>query len=121
MGAVGLVVAETLHPGQLARLPGRQQRAQAGVQTEAVVQSQDRIRGDRQPRAQTVVVRVRVGDQGVEPVVAALELHEHQGAGPGGLGRDLLGSAGPGRKHGPDSGPPQEVAPLHRWPFYLSW
>ena len=80
MRQIGLRVAHALDDRQLVLLPQGDQTFELRVQTGAAVDAQDIVGLDADRVAQLVVGRVGVGDQGVEPVVAAFELDQHQHA-----------------------------------------
>jgi hypothetical protein len=67
-----------LHDGELARLPDRKQRLERRVQPAALVELQHLVAAHGEARPQPVVRLIGVRHHRVQPVVAALELDEHQ-------------------------------------------
>ncbi len=94
MGAIRPGVVDALNPGELSGLPGGHQGAECGVQADTIVQIEDAVRGDGQLWAQAGVVRIGVGDEGIESVVAAFELDQDEGSGVVRRGRELLRTLG---------------------------
>ena len=73
-------VADALQDGESLRLPHRDERRERRMQARAIGQLHDAVARDRDARAQRVVRRIGVGHERVEPVVAALELDQHEQA-----------------------------------------
>ena len=78
MREIGFGIAHALQHGEPAVLPQRQERRERRMQTGAIGEREDRIARDRDLRPQCVVVEIGVRDDGIEPVVAALELDQHE-------------------------------------------
>jgi hypothetical protein len=109
----GLRVAHPLDDRQPAAFQQPGGVSQRGVQSHVVVDLEQLPGGQAQVLAVPGVALIPVGDDGVDAVVAPVELDDHQDAavalGPGGAGR-LREEAGDGRGQGQQGGRVQEVA-----------
>src|SRR6185503_16713140 len=104
-------IADALDDGELASLPKRHERLERGMKTRALVELQHVVATNTDPRPQAVVRVVGVRHHRVQPVVAALELDQHQEPS---IGRALR-ERRTGNEHRGDAGG-EEVAAVH-----LSW
>ena len=80
MREVGLGIADPLYHGNRPAVVQRLEAGQARVEAEPVIDVQDLLLGDGQRGTVLIVAAVAVGDERVEAVVAAGQLHHHQDA-----------------------------------------
>jgi len=78
MRAIGIGIAHALDDCDAAIFVERIEAAECGIETDAVVDFEYRITGDANGRADAVIRVVRVGDDGVEAIVAAAHLDDEQ-------------------------------------------
>jgi hypothetical protein len=71
-------IADALEHRELFLLPERQQRRERGMQARPRRERKHAVVRERELRTQRVVSRIGIGNEGVEAVVAALELDQHQ-------------------------------------------
>ena len=78
MRQVRIGVADALHDCELAGEPYLAQRREGRVQADMGVEVEEALARDREPRPQPRVERIAEGHHGVEAVVAAAQLDEHE-------------------------------------------
>ncbi len=78
VGAIGIGIANSLHNRQLAFLEQPIERPQGGVQADGVVHAEDVLLLQSERGPGLVVQVVGIGDDGVQPVVAARQFEHHQ-------------------------------------------
>ena len=80
-------IADALQHRELTPVPQRPEALHPGIQADVIVQPDDHVLRLAQRGPRLVIQVVGVGDDGVEPVVAARELQHHQDVVPAGRGR----------------------------------
>ena len=78
MAAARLIPAHSQQPGQSAGLQARAQGSQGGMHRQAIPQLYGLRWVHRQLAAQLLIERIAEGPDAIEPVVAALQLQQHQ-------------------------------------------
>ncbi len=78
VAVVGIGESDAMDDGQLAALPQGVEAGQGGMQSEPVPQWQHAVRRQRQRAAPSLVVRIADRDDGIEPVVTAVERDENE-------------------------------------------
>ncbi len=127
MRQVGLGITDTLKYSKFFALPEGQQWRERGMQADVVGQRDDVVARNRELWAQRIVGCVRIGDNGVQPVVATLELHEHDQvaviwASRHRCPRDIGGEASRQSEQRRRRGQLEKVSAVHGYaPVYLSW
>ena len=107
MRAVRVRVADALHDGELPAFEQLREAGQRRVEADAVVDLRDGLCVEAQLRAVLAVVVVGVGGDGVQAVVAAVELQDDEDAAVGvalRLGGQGVGRAGEEGRHGGAAG-----------------
>jgi hypothetical protein len=78
MREIGIGIADALQHRHLPVLPQRLERSERRMQARRVGEHDQLILRDRDLRTQAVVRRIGIRHEGVEPVVAALQLDQHE-------------------------------------------
>ena len=108
--SIGARVADAEHQGQLARLPGRHERLQGLVQAEMRVELQDLVARQGEPGPGLSIGRILVGHDGVQGVVAAVQLEQDQHLVAASCGTECGAGAEPWRRGEAKAGG-QELSP----------
>ena len=114
MRAVGIGIADALEDREVPRLPGFHQRRELFVQAHLLVELQGALARHADAAAQRMIVRVGIGDEGVQPVIAALELDQQQDAAPRLIGEGRTA----GQHHTEGAGAEEEIATVHGRPHF---
>ena len=78
MGAVGVRVADALEDGEVAGVVESAQAGESGIEGDVIGDFEGLVAADADARADEVVGVVGVGDDGIQTVVAAGQLENHE-------------------------------------------
>lgn len=79
MGAIGVGITDALDNGQVALIQELVETAQGGVEGQVLIDFQQVLIGQGQAGSGASVMVIGPGDQGIEAIVAASQLEDHQG------------------------------------------